>query len=183
MELRQLGLVEFQGANVLDAELTEMGKSVLEIIDESPLERAIFQRVSLVDGPDIDGIEIESLDELSSDASSQAVNFSQQARVWFKISVEDSEDVTISTKDSTIDPVLEIFDAERRKLGEDDDGGGDLESKLEVTLEQGVYLLSIRSLLREKGTTIVSINPSSTVSTSELAIKKQGIIHPSSAPK
>ncbi|MDR2370688.1 MAG: PPC domain-containing protein [Treponema sp.] len=68
---------------------------------------------------------------------------------WVKFQITRPGRYTIRTRgvnSARLDTYVELFDADRRSIGEDDDGGENLDSLLQVSREAGTYYLKVECL-------------------------------------
>jgi hypothetical protein len=68
---------------------------------------------------------------------------------WVKFRISRSGRYTIRTRglnSTRLDTYIELYDSEHNSIDDDDDGGEDLDSRLSVQLQAGLYYLKVECL-------------------------------------
>jgi hypothetical protein len=73
---------------------------------------------------------------------------------WVKFQITSAGDYTIRARgvnSNRLDTCIELFDSNQRSIGDDDDGGDNLDSMLSLRLDPGTYYLKVRCLESSPG--------------------------------
>lgn len=66
---------------------------------------------------------------------------------WYRFTVENEEVYVLTVNSEDGDPTMALYGPDEFEyLGEDDDGGGDLNSRIRRTLKPGTYYVAVRDI-------------------------------------
>lgn len=148
--LQSIGLVSIDRGEILSATLTESGRRVAAILDETPLERAA-KRVLLVPDGEIEDIAIDKFVEIIPNKDPIISRFTSSSTNWFRFNIDKLQVYTIETfndgpVDSFLDTVITLYDKNKKELASDDDGSSDLHARLSRALDVGEYYIRVETL-------------------------------------